>query len=280
MKINLNKKSFLFFLIIIFISLLIINIKSNNNYVILLDPGHGGKISSDKGAVGVDKEKTMEYTLNDQVTTKLAEALKKEGYIVKFTREPNKDEKEVTLTKRTKISNKINPDLLISIHHDSTGSKNNKSGYTIYYSSFKANLDYNDIYVEENGKTFPFIKEEIKNGITTVYYTDGINVLTSTGRSNVIVKDKTLCKEAKESLKFANILNDKLSKLNYITPLLANKNNAIKDNNFRILRMTHCPSVLIECGFISNKNEIEQLKKEENQYKLVNAIVKSINKYF
>ena len=246
----------------------------------MLDPGHGGKLSADKGAIGIDSEKTNEYTLNDQVTIKLANALKKEGYIVKFTRQPYKDEKEVTLTNRTIIANKIKPDLLISIHHDSTGTKNNKSGYTIYYSSFKANLDFNDIYVEENGKTYPFIKEKINNGITTIYYTNGINILSSTGRSNVIVKDITLCKEAKQSLKFANILNDELSKLDYLTPLLANKNSAVKDNNFRILRMTNYPSVLIECGFISNKKEIEQLKNEQNQNKLVNAIVKSINKYF
>lgn len=280
MKIKISKRLFLCFLIFIFILLLIVNIKNKNNYVILLDPGHGGKISADKGAIGVDSEKTNEYTLNDQVTIKLANALKKEGYIVKFTRQPYKDEKEVTLTNRTIIANKIKPDLLISIHHDSTGTKNNKSGYTIYYSSFKANLDFNDIYVEENGKTYPFIKEEINNGITTVYYTNGINILSSTGRSNVIVKDITLCKEAKQSLKFANILNEELSRLDYIAPLLGNKNSAVKDNNFRILRMTNYPSVLIECGFISNKNEIEQLKNEKNQNKLVNAIVKSINKYF
>ncbi|MCO8194630.1 MULTISPECIES: N-acetylmuramoyl-L-alanine amidase [Anaerofustis] len=280
MRIKISKNLFLCFLIFILILLFTINIKNKNNYVILLDPGHGGKLSADKGAIGVDSEKTNEYTLNDQVTIKLANALKKEGYIVKFTRQPYKDEKEVTLTNRTIIANKIKPDLLISIHHDSTGTKNNKSGYTIYYSSFKANLDFNDIYVEENGKTYPFIKEEINNGITTVYYTNGINILSSTGRSNVIVKDITLCKEAKQSLKFANILNEELSRLDYIAPLLANKNSAVKDNNFRILRMTNYPSVLIECGFISNKNEIEQLKNEKNQNKLVNAIVKSINKYF
>ncbi len=280
MKIKISKRLFLCFLIFIFILLLTINIKNKNNYVILLDSGHGGKLSADKGAIGVDSEKTNEYILNDQVTIKLANALKKEGYIVKFTRHPYKEEKEVTLTNRTIIANKIKPDLLISIHHDSTGTKNNKSGYTIYYSSFKANLDFNDIYVEEDGKTYPFIKEEINNGITTVYYTNGINILSSTGRSNVIVKDITLCKQAKQSFKFANILNNELSKLDYITPLLANKNGAVKDNNFRILRMTNYPSVLIECGFISNKNEIEQLKNEQNQKKLVNAIVKSINKYF
>ena len=280
MRIKISKNLFLCFLIFILILLFTINIKNKNNYVILLDPGHGGKLSADKGAIGVDSEKTNEYTLNDQVTIKLANALKKEGYIVKFTRQPYKDEKEVTLTNRTIIANKIKPDLLISIHHDSTGTKNNKSGYTIYYSSFKANLDFNDIYVEENGKTYPFIKEEINNGITTIYYTNGINILSSTGRSNVIVKDITLCKEAKQSLKFANILNEELSRLDYIAPLLANKNSAVKDNNFRILRMTNYPSVLIECGFISNKNEIEQLKNEKNQNKLVNAIVKSINKYF
>ena len=49
---------------------------------------------------------------------------------------------------------------------------------------------------------------------------------------------------------------------------------------FRVLRATKTLGVLIECGFISNKNEIEQLKNEKNQNKLVNAIVKSINKYF
>ena len=44
--------------------------------------------------------------------------------------------------------------------------------------------------------------------------------------------------------------------------------------------MANCPSVLIECGFLSNKNEVEQIKNEENQDKLINKIVKSVNKYF
>ena len=58
------------------------------------------------------------------------------------------------------------------------------------------------------------------------------------------------------------------------------KRNAVKDNNFRVLRMANYPGVLIECGFLSNKNEVEQIKNEENQDKLVNKIVKSVNKYF
>ncbi|WP_290771479.1 N-acetylmuramoyl-L-alanine amidase [Anaerofustis sp.] len=275
-----NKKKLLLLIFLILITFIIIGIKDKGRYTILLDPGHGGKLSMDKGAIGKDKNKTKEYELNDQVTLKLAEALKKEGYKVKFTREPEKEEKEFTLTKRTKITNKTNPDLFISIHHDSTGTVNDKNGYTIYYSSYKANLDNKDIYVEESGKIYPFIKEKLSGGITTVYYTDGKQIKTSRGRSNVTVKDKTLCHEAKKSLEFAEILNNEMSRLNYIAPLLADKKNAVKDNNFRVLKMANCPSVLIECGFISNKNEIEEVKKEENQKELVKAIVKGVNKFF
>ncbi|RGD73096.1 N-acetylmuramoyl-L-alanine amidase family protein [Anaerofustis stercorihominis] len=275
-----KKKKFFIIITSILVILLLINFSPKSRYTILLDPGHGGKLSADKGATGVDKEKTFEYTLNDSVTLKLAEALKKEGYKVKFIREPGKDEKEVSLTKRTKITNRIKPDLFISIHHDSTGTVNNKSGYTIYYSSYKANLDNQDIYIEENGHKYPFIKEVMENGITTVYYLDAAKIKTSKGRSSVIVKDKSPCEVAKKSIKFANILNDQMNKLDYITPLVGSKRNAVKDNNFRVLRMANYPGVLIECGFLSNKNEVEQIKNEENQDKLVNKIVKSVNKYF
>jgi len=279
-KSNNKKKKFLFIITSLLIIFSIVNYSPKGKYTIILDPGHGGKLSKDKGATGIDKERTLEYTLNDSVTLKLSDALKKEGYKVKFTRKPIKNEEEFSLTKRTKITNRIKPDLFLSIHHDSTGTKNDKSGYTIYYSSFKANIDNEDIYVEKGSNKYPYIKEVLINGVTTVYYLDGEKTKTSRGRSDIIVKDKTMCKQAKESLRMANILNNQMSKLKYITPLMADKKNAVKDNNFRVLRMANCPSVLIECGFMSNKNEIQELKKEENQDRLVQSIVKAVNKFF
>ena len=94
MKIKISKRLFLCFLIFIFILLLTINIKNKNNYVILLDSGHGGKLSADKGAIGVDSEKTNEYILNDQVTIKLANALKKKDILLNSQDTPTKKKKK------------------------------------------------------------------------------------------------------------------------------------------------------------------------------------------
>jgi N-acetylmuramoyl-L-alanine amidase len=40
------------------------------------------------------------------------------------------------------------------------------------------------------------------------------------------------------------------------------------------------PSVIVECGFLSNHEEEKRLLNEEYQQKIVDSIVKSINRYF
>ena len=50
----------------------------------------------------------------------------------------------------------------------------------------------------------------------------------------------------------------------------------IKNSNFVVLRESIIPSVLIECGFITNENEATSLVKDDYQKDIANAIVKSI----
>lgn len=52
-------------------------------------------------------------------------------------------------------------------------------------------------------------------------------------------------------------------------------------NDYKILRC-YCSitSVIVECGFLTNKNEEIQLKDENYQKMIVESIVKSINEYF
>lgn len=52
-------------------------------------------------------------------------------------------------------------------------------------------------------------------------------------------------------------------------------------DDYRILREnSNVPSVIVECGFLSNPNEEELLKSESYQQKLAEAITKGINEYY
>lgn len=81
-----------------------------------------------------------------------------------------------------------------------------------------------------------------------------------------------------DSKKLANILQN-----NLIEEL--DKNNKRKEkpakNSYKILRNNDdMPSVIIECGFLSNPRELDKLKDIEYQKKISKAIIKSVDDYF
>ena len=53
----------------------------------------------------------------------------------------------------------------------------------------------------------------------------------------------------------------------------------IKERNYAILRETHTPSILIEAGFHDNLEEAKYILSEEYKEKLVNVVVKTIQRY-
>ncbi len=76
----------------------------------------------------------------------------------------------------------------------------------------------------------------------------------------------------RQSIKIAtDIINQLYEKLGY-------KIRGVKKANFQVLRQTinTCPSVLIELGFLSNKDEASYLIKKENKQALALAILMSI----
>jgi N-acetylmuramoyl-L-alanine amidase len=95
------------------------------NMKIAIDAGHGG---SNTGAVGV-YTRVEEKSCNLQVAKKLETFLKRRGANVFMTR--NGDE-ELSMTDRTLMLREENPDLLISIHHNSSSNRS-VSGVSTYY---------------------------------------------------------------------------------------------------------------------------------------------------
>ena len=61
---------------------------------------------------------------------------------------------------------------------------------------------------------------------------------------------------------------------------LKRKNRGVKQAGFVVLHQTYMPSVLIELGFLSNKNEGKFLNSKIGQQKMAKEIAKSITKYY
>ncbi len=53
----------------------------------------------------------------------------------------------------------------------------------------------------------------------------------------------------------------------------------VKRARFRVLRMSDCPAVLVECGFISNHEEEQKLGREDYQEQLAEGIASGILQY-
>ena len=75
------------------------------------------------------------------------------------------------------------------------------------------------------------------------------------------------------SKNLANIIQNKLN-------VLTSKERKTKLGDYFILNKTRVTGVLIECGFLSNEEERNQLNKEEYQKKIANKIKQGIVEYF
>ena len=58
------------------------------------------------------------------------------------------------------------------------------------------------------------------------------------------------------------------------------KTKELKINNVYIIKHVEIPTVIVECGFLSNSEEEKQLQQEEYQTKLAWGIYNGIMEYF
>lgn len=95
----------------------------NQNYLIYLDPGHGG---SDSGA---NSAGVYEKNLNLSVSKKVRDLLEAKGYTVMMSR---MDDSTVSLSTRAQGANKAGSDIFVSIHHNAFN-KTSHGIETYYY---------------------------------------------------------------------------------------------------------------------------------------------------
>lgn len=221
--------------------------------VIVIDAGHGGK---DPGAIGIDKLREKEVAL--AVALKLGEIIKKEMPDVKvvYTR---KDDSFVDLYKRGKIANENNGKLFISIHCNSTKKK-------------PTDVNGTEVYLLRPGRTEEAIEiAEMENSV--IEYEDNPQRYEKLTDENFILVSMAHSAYMKYSEKFAELLHKDFD------ANLKLKSRGVKQAGFYVLVGASMPSVLVETGFISNKDDAKFLKSAAGQKQIAESIFSAIKTY-
>lgn len=83
-------------------------------------------------------------------------------------------------------------------------------------------------------------------------------------------------KDSVEGRRLAELLQESLKK--EADP--ENQRGIKPDHSYYILRHSKVPTVIVECGFLSNREEAQKLTKEEYQKQIVTGIMQGIIQYF
>jgi N-acetylmuramoyl-L-alanine amidase len=272
---------------------------------IVIDPGHGGIFPGTRGLISAEKDVTLEISL------KLGEAIKANfpNTKVVFTRTTdacanNADNLHDDLHARAQIANQAKGDLFISIHCNSTrqpaggyyekrvighkkklvyvgkGSKKKKKWVNapIYESYWVKNTRVGtETYIWKAGK------QENKN--------DAINEREESGED---VTDSSAAEEAfdltsPEARMRATLYEKKYFDNSALFATLVEESFAAagrqsygvkqRDVGIQVLQATGMPSVLIEVGFLSNKEEEEYLNSNKGQDEVVQNIIDALDRY-
>ena len=221
--------------------------------VIVIDAGHGGK---DPGAIGIDKLREKDVTL--AIALKLGEIIKKEMPDVKivYTR---KNDTFIDLYKRGKIANENSGKLFISIHCNSTKKKPSDASGA-------------EVYLLRPGRTEEAIEiAETENSV--IKYEDNPQRYEKLTDENFILVSMAHSAYMKYSEKFAELLDKDFD------DNLKLKSRGVKQAGFYVLVGASMPSVLVETGFISNKEDAKFLKSANGQKQVAESIFSSIKTY-
>ena len=233
--------------------------KTTNSKIktIVIDPGHGGK---DSGTMGTKRFKIYEKHVALAVSLKLGDYIKNAfpNVDVVYTRD---SDVFLELNERTELANNANADLFISIHCDgfTNSTPSGASVFVMGMSKLKANMD---IAIRENSAIY------MEDNYQQKY--EGFDPKSA---ESYIVFSLMQNTHLNQSLKIAEEVEKEFStKAN-------RKSRGVKQAPFYVISRTNMPSILIECGFLTNFKEEEYLHSEIGQEYIASAIFRGFKAY-
>ncbi|MGB0683760.1 MAG: N-acetylmuramoyl-L-alanine amidase [Magnetovibrionaceae bacterium] len=218
--------------------------------LIVIDPGHGGV---DPGAIAPSGiyEKHIALAFSRELRNQLEAA----GYRVKLTRDRDIF---IRLRDRVTFAREAEADLFISVHADSI-KRRDVRGLAVYTLSEKASDDEAAALAEKENKS------DLIAGINLENESDDV--------ANILI-DLAQRETMNESSRFAELLVGKLKRR---TKVLKNSH---RFAGFRVLKAPDVPSVLLELGFLSNRQDEKALKTKSYRRKLATATVEGVEAFF
>ena len=219
--------------------------------VIVIDPGHGGV---DPGAIG------RSGVLEKDITLRAARALKRRlersrRYRVVLTRDRDVF---IRLRDRIAVARRHDADLFISLHADSIR-RAGVRGLSVYTLSEKAS----------DKEAAELAEKENKADLVA-----GIDLSTETPEVTDILIDLAQRETMNDSVRFAAEL---VQELRRVTKLLRRTH---RFAGFAVLKAPDVPSVLIEMGFLSNRQDERALRQAGYRARIADSVALAIDRYF
>ena len=224
---------------------------SKNKYFVFIDPGHGGK---DPGAIG--HLGTLEKNITLKTSIMLKEALKKYKNI--HTILSRDKDIYLSLKERTNLAKINNADIFISIHADSSKNKKAK-GISVFSLSDKASDKEAKMLAKRENEVDNFLAN--KNKIR-----------------DPIIFDTLIKMFQRKAMNDSSYLAKKILSNLEKTKLAVNRGHRFA--GFSVLKSYDIPSVLIEVGFLSNKQEEKKLLSTDYINELSNGLAVAVKNYF
>lgn len=221
--------------------------------LIVLDPGHGGIDTGTKGPNGL-----MEKDIVLDFAKRLQERIESAGkYRVLLTRS---DDTFVPLAERVRFAREAGAALFISVHADSLPRREGDAqGATVYTLSETATDPAAARLAEQENRA------DVIAGVDLKEQPDDV--------ADILI-DLAQRETKTFSVQFAN----KLVGLMKRTARLHKE--PIKSAGFRVLRAPDVPSVLVELGYVSNKEDLQSLLSDKWRDHTADAMASAIDGYF
>jgi len=257
---------------------------------IIIDPGHGGKDQGARGAI------TTEAKICLSVGLKLGKAIEEKFPAIKilYTRTTdiipgNKPDKNQGLRYRAEFANQSGGDLFIAVHVNSAPKVKHKvpSGYKWVGKGKKRRKvqTYRYYYTPNPAhgtETFIWAADRSDDKSGTIGLDDEFgesdSTITIPDINDPVMKAYQLLyakKYFESSLHFANLIEGEFIKEGRFSRGVKQRN----DKGIWVLQATGMPSVLIETGFISDKEEEKYLDSEKGQNEIVENITNALANY-
>ena len=225
--------------------------------VVVIDAGHGGK---DPGNLGTGRYKVTEKDVTLDVANKLAGYINEKMPDVKVILTRNNDSFPKLHT-RVKIANEASADLFISIHCDAFSSPN-AWGCGTYVMGMHKTEESLRVAMQENASIYK--EDDYAATYEGFNPNDPDTYIALALRQNVYL-DK--------SLELGSLIQSQFR------DRVGRRDRGVRQAGYYVISYTSMPSVLVELGFLTNKEEEDFLISDEGQTYMASALFRALKDY-